>query len=58
MKAIKFFEYILVAVLPLIAVSCVEEYTPGEQDVWDCHKLFFPQDQPTDFILSAFFECV
>ncbi len=52
MKAIKFFEYILVAVLPLIAVSCVEEYSPGEQDVWDCHKLFFPQDQPTDFILS------
>lgn len=53
MKAIKFLKYILVALLPLTAVSCVEEeFTPGEPDRWDCHKLFFPQDQQTDFILS------
>ena len=53
MKAIKFLKYILVALLPLTAVSCVEEeFTPGEPDRWDCHKLFFPQDQKTDFVIS------
>lgn len=52
MKAIKFLKYILVAVLPLVAVSCEEEYAPGEPDRWDCHKLFFPQDQKTDYVIS------
>ena len=52
MKAIKFFKYILAALLSLAAVSCVDEYTPGESDRWDCHKLFFPQDQKTDYVIS------
>lgn len=52
MKAIKFLKYILVAVLPLVAASCQEEFTPGEPDRWDCHRLFFPQDQKTDFVIS------
>ena len=52
MKAIKFLKYILVAVLPWVAASCEEEFTPGEPDRWDCHRLFFPQDQKTDFIIS------
>ena len=52
MKAIKFFKYILPAVLPLAFTACQEEYTPGEQDRWDCQGLFFPQDQTTDFIIS------
>lgn len=52
MKAIKFFKYILPAVLPLAFTACQEEYTPGEQDRWDCQGLFFPQDQQTEFIIS------
>ena len=52
MKAIKFLKYILVALLPLMAASCEEEFTPGEQDRWDCHKLFFPQSQKTDYVIS------
>ena len=52
MKAMKFLKYILVAVLPLAFTACQEEYTPGEQDRWDCQGLFFPQDQKTDFVIS------
>lgn len=52
MKAIKFLKYMLLAVLPLVAASCEEEYTPGEQDRWDCQMMFFPQNQKTDFVLS------
>ena len=53
MKAIKFLKYILVAVLPLAFTACVEEeYTPGDPDRWDCHGVFFPQNQTTDFVIS------
>lgn len=53
MKAIKFFKYILVAVLPLAFTACVEEeYTPGDPDKAFCQGLFFPQDQKTDVVIS------
>lgn len=53
MKAMKFLKYILVAVLPLAFTACVEEnFTPGDPDRWDCHGVFFPQDQITDFVIS------
>ena len=52
MKAMKFLKYILIAVLPLAFTACQEEYTPGPKDHLYCQKLFFPQDQITDFVVS------
>lgn len=52
MKAMKFFKYILIAVLPLAFTACQEEYTPGPEDRWDCQGLFFPQNQITEFVVS------
>ena len=50
MKAINFFKYILVAALTLSFVACEEEpWGPGEQDLLDCHGLFFPQEQALDY---------
>ena len=47
------FKYILAAAMTLSFAACQEEpYAPGERDLLDCQKLYFPQEQAVHYELS------
>lgn len=49
----KYLKYILLAAITFGFAACVEEeWTPGEFDVFDCHGLFFPQEQAKDYTIE------
>ena len=43
MTIMKRYLYMILATLPMLLLSCTEEYTPGEPDVTDCYGVWFPE---------------